>query len=172
MRLERQRRVEDLLDARLAVVLDGLADLARVRRGLLDDLVADLFLALLEQRVVLREIRVAEHVCRDERVLLQRVVAREVGAAGITREHDLEEARVPHPMLDELIDVADAERPMRHAHRKPVDRDFHHEARRHLFEVHGVVVEPVAPRELLEPLRVPAEARAHVRPPPAAMTAG
>src|SRR5262249_6302603 len=70
VRLERQRGVEHLLDACLPKVLDGLANLARVRSGLLDDLVTDLLLALLEQRVVLREVRVAEHVRGDERVLL------------------------------------------------------------------------------------------------------
>jgi len=127
-----------------------------VRRGLLDDLVADLLLALLEQRVVLREIRVAEHVGGDERVLLQRVVAREIGSARVARKHDLEQPRMPHPMLHELINVAHAERPVGHPDRQAVDRDLHHEARRHFLEVHGVVVEPVLVRQLLEPARVAA----------------
>src|SRR5512139_2216272 len=48
MRLERERRVEHLLDASLAVLLDGRADLPRMRGRLLDDAVADLLLAALE----------------------------------------------------------------------------------------------------------------------------
>jgi len=92
VRFERQRRVERLLDARLAVVLDCLTDLSRVRRCLLDDLVADLLLALLEQRVVLGEICMAEHVRGDERVLLERVVPGEIGSTWVAREHDLEES--------------------------------------------------------------------------------
>jgi hypothetical protein len=89
---------------------------------------------------------VAEHVRGDERVLLQRVVAGEIGSPWVAREHDLEESRVAHSVLHELIDVADAERPMRHPHRQAVDRDLHHEARRHLFELHGVVIEAVTLR--------------------------
>jgi len=147
VRLERERRVEHLLDAILAVLLDGGADLARMRGRLLDDLVADLLLAALEQRVVLGEVGVAEHVRSDERVLLQRVVAGEIGAPGIAGEHDLEQARVAHAVLHELIDVADAERPVRHAHGKTIHGDFHHEARGHFLELHGVVVETVALRE-------------------------
>ena len=145
----------------MPVLLDGPADLARVRSGLLDDLVAHLLLAALEQRVVLREVRVPEHVRRDERVLLQRVVAREVGAAGVAGEHHLEQPRVPHPVLHELVDVAHAERPMRHPHRQAVDRDLHHEARRHFLEVHGEVVEAARLRELLEPHRVAREGLRH-----------
>src|SRR6188508_3710383 len=42
--LERKRRIEHLLDAVLAVLLDGHADLPRMSGRLLDDLVADLLL--------------------------------------------------------------------------------------------------------------------------------
>ena len=159
MRLERERRIEHLLDARLAVLLDGRADLARMRGRLLDDAVADLLLAALEQRVVLREVGVAEHVRRHERVLLQRVVAGEIRAARVAGEDDLEQPRVAHAVLHELIDVADAERPVRHAHRQTIDGDFHHEARRHLLELHGVVVEAVLVGERLRAAGVSLAAR-------------
>src|SRR4051794_7098149 len=86
VRLERQRRVEYLLDACLAVVLDGLTYLPCMRSRLLHDLVADLLLTPFEQRIVLREVCVAENVRRDERVLLQRVVAREIRSARIAGE--------------------------------------------------------------------------------------
>ena len=143
------------------------ADLARVRGRLLDDSVTDLLLAALEQRIVLREIRVAEHVRRDERVLLQRVVAGEIRAAGIAWENHLEQPRMTHPVLDQLVDVAHAERPVRHAHRQTIDGDLHHEARRHLLELHGVIVEAVvlarAPRATS---RSAAATRSCPRPPP------
>src|SRR5690606_9618334 len=87
-------------------------------------------------------------------VLLKRVVAREIGAARIAGEYDLEQPRVPHAVLNQLIDVAHAERPVRHAHGQAVNGHLHHEARRHLLEVHGVVVEPAVAGELLEPARV------------------
>ena len=83
-------------------MLDGLADLARVRGCLLDDAVADLLLTALEERIVLREVRVSEHVRGHERVFLKRVVAREVGAARIAGEDDLEEPRMTHAVLNEL----------------------------------------------------------------------
>ena len=56
--------------------------------------------------------------------------------------------------LDELIDVAHAEGPVRHAHGQAIYGHFHHEARRHLLEVHGEIVEPAIARELLEPARI------------------
>jgi hypothetical protein len=90
VRLERERRIEHVLDARLAVLLHGRADLARMRSRLLHDLVPHLLLAALEQRVVLREVRMAEHVRGHERVLLKRVVAGQIRAARVAGEHDLE----------------------------------------------------------------------------------
>ena len=47
--------------------------------------------------------------------------------ARIARKHNLEHARVAHVALNELIDVAHAERPVRHAHWQTVHRDLHHE---------------------------------------------
>src|SRR5882672_5550151 len=55
-----------------------------------------------------------------------------------------------HAVLDQLVDVADTERPVRHAHRQSVHRDFHHESVRDFLEVHRVVVEPGAHCQLLD----------------------
>ena len=85
VRLEREHRIEHLLDSRQAVLLDGGADLACVASRLLDDAITDLLLAALEQGVVLREVGMTQHVRKDECVLLQRVVAGQIGAAGVAR---------------------------------------------------------------------------------------
>jgi hypothetical protein len=57
-------------------------------------------------------------------------------------------------MLDELVDVANAERPMWHPDGQAVDGDFHHEARRYLFEMDRVVIEALIAGEDLEPGRI------------------
>ena len=41
---------------------------------------------------------------------------------GSPGKHHLEDPRVPHVAPDQLVDVAHAERPVRHAHRQPVHR--------------------------------------------------
>ena len=84
----------------------------------------------------------AEHVRRDEDVLRRAVAAGKIRMPGIARKHHLEEPRVAHAVLHELIDVAHAERPVRHAHRQAVHGDFHHEAVRHLLEVHRMEIRP------------------------------
>ena len=150
MRLERQRGVQHLLDALLAELVHGRGDLARVAGRLVDDPVADFLLAAPEQLVVLGEIRVPEHVGHDQRVLLQAVALGEVGAPRVAGEHDLEQPRVAHAVLDQLVDVAHAEGPVRHAHRQAVDGHFHHEAVGHFLELHGVVVEALGAGQLLE----------------------
>jgi hypothetical protein len=53
-------------------------------------------------------------------------------------------------MLDQLIDVAHAERPMRHADRQAVDGDLGHEAFRHHLEFDRVVLEPLRARQLFD----------------------
>ena len=106
-----------------------------------------------EQLVVLGEVGVAEHVRGDQRVLGERVAVHQEGAARIAGEHDLEDLRVAHALAHELVDVAHAEGPVRHAHRQAVDRDLGHEARRRHLEVDRVVVEPEALRERLDAAR-------------------
>ncbi len=78
------------------------------------------------------------------------LLLREIGAARIAREHDLEQARQPHAVLDQLVDVAHAERPVRHAHRQTVDRDLGHEAFGHDLELDRVIVQPLRARQLLD----------------------
>jgi hypothetical protein len=114
------------------------------------------------ERVVFREVRVAEHVRRDERVFLQRIVAREVSAPRVSREDDFEEPRVAHAVLNEVVDVPDAERPVRHPHGQAVDRDLHHEARRNFLELDWVVIEPLLARQSFEPGRVVEQRVGHV----------
>src|SRR5256885_1269269 len=102
-------RIERGLDAVRAVGLDGLLDLACVIGGVLDDVLAHLLLAAAEQQVVAREIRVPEHVRGHQDVFREPVARGEIGVAGVAGEHHLEEARVPHVALDQLIDIAHAE---------------------------------------------------------------
>ena len=90
----------------------------------------------------------------DEHVLGERVRIDEIGLARIAGEHDLEDPRVPHVPLDELADVAHAERPVRHAHRQAVHRRFHHEAVRHQLELDRVILQPEIVRKRLDPVRV------------------
>ena len=148
--LQRQRSVEHGFHALHPVLFDRHADLARMRRGLLDDVLADLVLAAPEQHVVPGEVRMTEHVRRDQHVLRRAVALREIGATRIAREHDFEQPRQPHAVLDQLVDVAHAERPVRHAHRQTVDRDLGHEAFRHDLELDAVIVESLLARELLD----------------------
>src|SRR5687767_2286839 len=59
-----------------------------------------------------------------------------------------------HVPLHQLADVAHAERPVRHPHRQPVDRGFHHEAVGDQLELDRVVLEPQFVRERFDPRRV------------------
>ena len=162
---ERERRVEHGLDTVRAVRLDRGGDLPRVGRRLLDDVLAHLRGTAPEQQVVGGKISVPEHVCDDEQVLGVAVVAPEVGVTRVAREHDLEQPRQAEPVLHQPVDVAHAERPVRHAHRQPVDRDFHHQAVRHRLEVDRQVVEALGARQALELVQVRAPAVGHAGPP-------
>ena len=62
------------------------------------------------------------------------------------------------------MDVAHAERPVRHPYRQPVDGDFHHEAVRHFLEVDRVVVETEAAAQVLEPAAVVLQPAGHGQP--------
>ena len=104
----------------------------------LDDVLTDLALTSAEHQVVAREIGVAQHVGRHEDVFREPVARGQVGVAGIAGKHHLEEARVAHVPLDELVDVPDSERPVRHAHRQPVHGDLHHEGVGDRFELNRV----------------------------------
>ena len=138
--------------------LDRRLDAVRVRRGFLDDVAAGHVVEAREELVVLGEVGVAQHVRGDQRVLGERVAVHQEGVAGVAGEHHLEDLRMPHALAHQLVDVAHAEGPVRHAHRQAVDRDLDHEARRHELEVDRVVVEAEALRERFEPLRVLARA--------------
>lgn len=78
---QRQGSVEDLLDPLPAVLLDRGGDPSRVLRRLVHETVADLLLAAPEQRVVLREVGMTEHVRDDQRVLRHVVATSQVGAS-------------------------------------------------------------------------------------------
>src|SRR5262245_52134219 len=121
-----------------------------MRCGLLDDVLANLILTAPEQHVVGGEVGVAEHVRGDQHVLRGTVALRQICAPRVAGEHDLEQSRQAHAVLDQLVDVAHAERPVRHAHRQTVDRNLGHEAFGYDFELDAVVVEPFLARELLD----------------------
>jgi hypothetical protein len=135
---------------RCACAAAFLLDAVRVRGGLLHDVAARHLVEAREQRIVLREVGVAEHMRGDQRVLGERIAVHEEGAAGVAREHDLEDLRVPHALAHQLVDIAHAERPVRHAHRQAVDRDLGHQALRRDLEVDRVVVEAEPVRERLD----------------------
>ncbi len=106
---ESESRVQYQFHALQAVFLDGERDLPRMGGGLFDDMISHLLLAVAEEHVVAREIGVPQDMCGHQHVLRQRVSCGKVGVAGVTRKHDLEEARMSHSMLNELTDVANAE---------------------------------------------------------------
>jgi hypothetical protein len=140
--LEGKRRIQHRLDALHAMGLDGLLDLPRMIGGVLDDALAHLLLTAPEQEIIAREVGVPEHVAGHQDVLGQAIAGGEIGMPGVAGEHHLEEARVPHVPLDELIDVAHAKGPVRHAHRQPIDGDLHHEGVGNGLEVHRVEQQP------------------------------
>ena len=150
VRLERERRVEHRLDALLAVIRERRLDAMRAGRRLLENASTRHLHRALEERVAPRKIRVPEHVRDDEHVLRERVRVDEIGLAGIAGKHHLEDPRVAHVPLHELADVANAERPVRHAHRKPVDRGLHHEAIGNELELDRVIAQPQLVRERLD----------------------
>ena len=150
MLLEGKRCIEHQLDALDAMFLNRHADLARVRGGLLDDVLAHLILAAAKQQIVGREVGMTQHVRRHEHVLSGAIALRKVGAPGVAGEDDLEQARQSHAVLNELVDVPHAERPVRHTHGQTVDRDLGHEAFGHDFELDRVVLQPLRARELLD----------------------
>jgi hypothetical protein len=113
-----------------------------LRRRVLDDVRARHLEETREEMVVLREIGVAEHVRRDQRVFREGVRVDEVAVARVAREHHFENARVPHRLANQLVDVAHTERPVRHADRQAVNRDFGHEVVRDELEIDRVIVEP------------------------------
>ena len=126
--LEGQRGIENLLHCLESVGLDVALDLACVAGGVLDDLGVALFLATAEQHIVLGKVRMPEHVGGHEHVVRETVARGEVRTTRIAGEHDLEQARIAHVPLQQLVDVARAERPVRHAYRQSVHGDFRHEA--------------------------------------------
>ncbi len=133
-----------------AVLVDRQPDLAGMVGCVLDDVLADLLLTAAEQKIVAREIRVAEHVCGDQDVFGDAVAVGEVRMTRIAGKHHLEEPRVTHAVLHELVDVAHAEGPVRHPDRQAVHRNLHHEGVRHFLEVDRIESQPGLDRELLD----------------------
>ncbi len=133
----------------------------RVAGRVLDDMLAHLLLAAPEQQVVLGEIGVTEHVRGHQYVIRQAIAGGEVGVARIARKHHLEQARIAHVPLHQLVDVACAERPVRHAHRQAIDRDLGHEAVGHRLEDHRRPVQSQPMGQLLHAGHVIAPRRRH-----------
>jgi hypothetical protein len=160
--LERERRVQHGLDALVPVIPDRFLDAVSLRRGVLDDVGARHLREACKEVVVLREIGVAKHVRGDQRVLGERVRIDEIAVARIAGEHHLEDPRVAHRLTDQLVDVAHAERPVRHADRQPVDRHLVHEVAGNELEIHRVIREPERLRQRLDALAVILQALVHV----------
>gem|GEM_PF-7053605 len=141
MSFEGQCGIQNGLHPLLPVFFDGLLDTLRVTGGQFDDLVTDFILNAPKQPVVLGEIRMTEHVCDHQRILGNTVAFGEIGTARVARKDNLVQTRMPHPALDHLVNIANTERPVRHAYRKPVDCNFQHETLRYLFEVQRKIIE-------------------------------
>ena len=107
--LECEGGVEQRLDALLTIFIDRIGNAPRVARGPLNDVVADLRLAAAEQAIVVRKIRVPEHVRDHKQIGGEAVSFGEIGATGIARKHHLENSRMTHPVLQQLVHVAQAE---------------------------------------------------------------
>ena len=163
--LERERGVEHLFHGIEAVGLDVALDLAGVRRGMFDDLCVALILAAPKLHVVLGKIRVPEDVRGHQHVVGKAIARREVGVARIAGKHHLEQAGVAHVPLQELVDVARPEGPVRHAHRQPVDGDLGHEAVRNRLEYDGRPIEPQPSGEILDLRHVAPPIGRHGAPP-------
>ena len=172
VRFERKRGVEHRLDALLAVLGQRFLDAMRARGGLLENPAAGHRHRAHEQRVAAREIGVTEHVRQDQHVLRKRVAVDEVGMARIAGKHYLEDPRVAHAALNQVMDVAHAERPVRHAHRQAVHGGLHHEVLGNELEVDGVVLEALRLRQRLDLRRVFGKRCHEFRPVRSGRTAG
>jgi len=150
--LQRERRIQHGLDALHPMLLDRLLDLARVIGSVLDDVFANLALASPEHQVVTRKVGVSQDVGRHEYVLGEAVTRCEVGVAGVAGKHHLEEAGVAHVALDQLVDVPNTERPVRHPHRQSIDSNLHHETVGDGFELDWMKFESRTCRQLLDAL--------------------
>src|SRR5690625_967119 len=110
MLLQRQSSIQHGLHAPLASNLDGRIDPLRMRRRLLDNVIAGLSLATDKQGIVMREIGVSEHMRCNQAVFLETVTINEISAVRIAWEHDFEDLRVPHLVLHHLVDPAHPEK--------------------------------------------------------------
>ena len=113
---------------------DVALDLTGVGRGMLDDLCVALILAAPKLQVIPGEIGMSEDVGGHQDVVGEAVAGREVGVSRVAGKHHLEQARIAHMPLQQLVDVARSEGPVRHAHRQSVDGDLGHEAVRYRLE--------------------------------------
>src|SRR5579862_3071881 len=139
--------------------------------GMLDDVLADLLLAAAKQQVVVREICVAEHVGGDQDVVRQTIARGDERVPGIAGKDDLEQTRIAHVPLYQLIDIARTKGPMRHAHRQAVHRHLGHEAVGYRLEYHRVPLETQAMRQFFELGDVGLPAGAHATLPASAACA-
>src|SRR4051812_6473983 len=69
---------------------------------------------------------------------------------------------MPHRLANELMDVAHAERPVRHTNRQAVDRHLVHETARNELEIDRVVIEPDRFGQGFDALAVVLQALVHV----------
>ena len=100
----------------------------------LNDVLADLFLAATKQHIVLGKVGMPEHVCGDQDVVGQGSACGKISVAGITGKDYFEQARIAHVPLHQRVDVARPEGPMRHTHRQTIDRYLAHETVGHGLE--------------------------------------
>src|SRR5208283_1323891 len=98
----------------------------------------------------LGEVRMAEHVCGHQDVIGKAVARCEVRTTWIAGEHHFEQARVAHVPLQQLVDVAGAERPVRHAHRQSVHGYLGHEAVGHRLEDDRIPIQSEFAREFFD----------------------
>jgi len=117
VRFERERGVEHGLDPLLPMGGERRFQPVRPSGALFQDVAAGHVEEAPEQHVVLGKIGMTQHVGGDQGVLGQRIMLEHEGAARLAREHHLEDARMPHVLAHQLVDVAYAEGPVAHPHR-------------------------------------------------------
>jgi len=141
--LQREGRIQHRLHALDPIFLERLVDALGVGSGLFHDVIARLFLHATEQGIVLAEVGMAQHVGSDQYVLGLAVAVGEIGTPRIARHDHLEDVGITHAMLDQLIDVAYAERPVWHPHRQAIDCHLHHETGRHGLELDRKIIQSI-----------------------------
>ena len=141
MGLEGERCVEHGLDPGLAMGFERTLEPVGACGALLENAAAGHGHEAGKQLVILGKVGVAENMGDDQGIFGQRIVFLHEGLARVAREHDFENARVPHVLAYQLVNVAHAERPVAHPDRQAIDGYFDHEIGGYQVEGDGIKIQ-------------------------------